>query len=125
MTPFDFVKEIQVGKQDLMQDPTNEKAYVSFVVNRALSYELDCVMSANEMNSRYLVDKKLQFHYLLNTIRGRRRPFHKWAKPETSDVIDQLKEFFGFSDKKAYDALSLLSKEDLEELKTRLDKGGK
>jgi hypothetical protein len=125
MTPFDFVKEIQYGKNDLMGDPQSEKEYVPFVVNKALSYELDCLMAANEMNQRHHLDKKLQFGYLLNIIRARKRPFHKWIKPETSDAIDAIKTFFDCSTRKAQEHLRILSDDQVTEVIQRTQKGGR
>ena len=58
-SPFDFVKEIQVGKHDLMTDPQSEKDYVAFIINKTLSYEMDCLLHANEMNRRHHLDRKL------------------------------------------------------------------
>src|SRR5574340_1027771 len=125
MNPFDFVREIQSGKKDIMTDDLSEKDYVPFVVNKALSYEMDCVLQANEMNQRHHLDKKLQFAYLLNTVRSRKRPFHKWIKPETSDVIDAIKHVFTCSDRKAYENLRVLTKEQVEHLKLITQKGGR
>lgn len=124
MNPFDFVKQIQTGKQDLMVDAQAEKEYVAFVVNRALSYELDCILQANEMNRRHHLDRKLQFGYLINTIRARKRPFHKWAKHETSEAIDAIKLFFDFSDRKAHEALRILTTEQIDQIKSKTSKGG-
>lgn len=125
MNPFDYVKEIQAGKRDIMIDAESEKDYVPFVVNRGLSYEMDCVLYANEMNRRHHLDKKLQFHYLLNTVRARKRPFHKWIKPETSDAMDAIKLIFDCSDRKAREALRILSTEQVESLKLLTQKGGR
>ncbi len=124
MSPFDFVREIQNGKHDLMTDPQSEKEYVPFVVNRTLSYEMDCVLQANEMNRRHHLDKKLQYHFLINIIRARKRPFHKWAKHESSEAIDSIKLFFDFSDRKAHEALRILSPEQVEQIIRKTDKGG-
>jgi hypothetical protein len=124
MSPFDFVKEIQTGKRDLMADPQSEKDYVPFVVNRALSYELDCVMEANAMNSRHHLDKKMQFGYLLRIVRARKRPFHKWAKKDVNESIDAVKKLWEFSDRKALDALRILTPEQIEQVKRITDMGG-
>jgi len=124
MTPYDFVKEIQFGKNDIMTDSLAEKEYVPFVINRALSYEYDCVMQANEMNRRHHLDKVLQFHYLLCTVRSRRRAFQKWAKPVGNDDLETVKEFYHFSDKKAITALKILSEDQIKCIKQALDKGG-
>lgn len=124
MNPFDYVKEIQVGKHDLIVDAQSEKDYIPFLVNKALSYELDCIMQANEMNTRHHTDKKLQFHYLINIIRARKRSYHKWVKPETSEAIDSIKLLFDCSDRKAQEALRILTDEQVEQIKQKTDKGG-
>ena len=125
MNPFDFVKQIQSGKQDLMTDPQSEKEYVPFVINKALSYELDCIMPANEMNQRYHLDKKLQFHYLLHIIRGRKRPFHKWVKQETHEDLSAIKTLFECSNKRAVEILKTITPEQLNLIKERTDIGGR
>jgi len=125
MTPFDFVRQINTSKQDLMTDDLTEKEYVPFVVNRTLSYEMDTLMQANEMNTRAHCDRKLQYHYLLGTVRARKRPFHKWFKAASDDVIDDIKLFYGYSDKRAYEALELLTPEQLQEISEKTDPGGR
>ena len=67
--PFEYVNQILYGKKNLIVDDLTEKAYVPFLTNRSLSYHQDCVLFANEMNRRAHVDKKLQYSYLINTIR--------------------------------------------------------
>jgi hypothetical protein len=123
-SPFDFVKEIQAGKRDLMADPQSEKDYVPFVVNKALSYELDCLMEANAMNSRHHLDKKLQFGYLRHIIRARKRPFHKWIKKETNENIACVKLLWECSERKALEILRVLTPEQLLEVKRVTDPGG-
>lgn len=125
MTPFDFVRQINTGKQDLMTDDLSEKEYVPFVVNRTLSYEMDTILQANEMNMRAGCDKKLQYHYLLGTVRSRKRPFHKWSKAISNDVLDDIKLFFGYSDKRALEALDLLSDQQIQEISEKTDPGGR
>lgn len=72
MTPFDFVNQIMQGKKQLIVDELTEKEYVSFIVNKTLSYHKDCLMYVNEMNKRHFIDKKLQNDFLLNTIRSKK-----------------------------------------------------
>lgn len=124
MTPFDFVNQIMQGKKQLIVDELTEKDYVPFIVNKTLSYHKDCLMYVNEMNKRHFIDKKLQNDFLINTIRSRKRPFIKWAKSEKSEDIECIKKIYGFSDKKAYDALRLLNDEQIQELKEKTDIGG-
>ena len=71
MGPFDFVKSINYQKQDLLEDDYDnelEKQYIPYIVNKALSFTCDTVLHANEVNARPFLDKKLQYHYLLNIV---------------------------------------------------------
>jgi len=124
MSPFDYVNSILQNKKDLMVDEATEKEYAPFLVNRSLSYHKDCIMYANEMNQRHLIDKKLQYHFLLNTVRSQKRPFAKWAKPVKSDDLECIKQIYNFSDTKAREALRILSDEQIQELKEKTDIGG-
>lgn len=124
MSPFDFVKEIQSTKRDLMVDPQSEKDYAAFIINKTLSYELDTLLGANEMNRRHHLDRKLQYHYLLHTIRARRRGFHKWSKPGENDALEAVKEVWECSDRKATEILRILSPTQIEEVMSLINKGG-
>lgn len=124
MNPFDYVNEILKGKNNLIVDEYTEKQYNPFLVNRSLSYHLDCIAYANEMNRRHHLDKKLQNDFLINTIRSRKRSFAKWVKSEKSEDIECIKQYFNYSDTKAREALSLLSDEELIKIKERTDTGG-
>jgi hypothetical protein len=122
--PFDYVNSILQNKKNLIVDELTEKDYQAFLVNRTLSYHKDCIMYANEMNRRHLADKKLQYDFLLNTIRSQKRPFAKWVKSEKSDNLECIKQVFGLSDQKARDAMRLLSNEQIQQLKEQTDTGG-
>ena len=103
----------------------NEKDYHAFVVNRALSFHYDCVLQANEMNKLPSLSGVLQYQYLLNTIRGYKRPFRKWEKRETIDDLEAVKEYYNYSYEKAKEVLVLLSNAQKEEIRKAIDKGGK
>ena len=124
MNPFDFVKEILQGKKQLIVDDLTEKEYNPFIINRSLSYHKDCVLYANEMNRRHFLDKKLQNDFLLNTVRSQKRNFAKWVKVEKSDDLECIKQIYGFSDSKAREALQLLNKDQIQQLKEQTDIGG-
>ena len=69
MNPFDFVRQINHGKVNLIDEtPELEKEYKQFIINRALSFNHDTVRCANEMNFHNHLDSKLQFDFFLNTI---------------------------------------------------------
>lgn len=122
MNPFEFVNSINMTKKDLIVD--NEKDYNSFMVNRSLSYFNDTVLLANEMNKYHHLDGKLQYHFLLNTVRKRKR-FSKWVKPETVNDIEAVKEYYGYSNDKARQVLPLLSPDTLTKIKNKVQKGGR
>ena len=124
MNPFDYVNAINYTKKDIMQTPEDESAYNPFMVNRSLSYFSDTVGIANEMNRYHHLEKRLQFSFLINIIRKRKR-FSKWVKPELENDVDVVKEYYGYSNEKAKSVLSLLNNGQIEELKKRIYKGGK
>lgn len=124
MNPFDFVNSINSTKKDLMRDdPTTERLYTPFVVNRSLSYFPDTVAYAQAMNCNHHIDNLLQYHYLLNSIRPSKR-FSKWAKKEESGDLEVVKQYYGYSNEKAIQALRVLTEQQLEQIKQRLERGG-
>ena len=122
--PFDYATAILQTKKQLIIDEISEKAYAPFLVNRALSQHKDCVLFANEMNRRHGLDKRLQNDFLLNTVRSMKRPFAKWAKAEKNDDLECIRLAFSMSDSKAREAVRLLSKEQILQLKEDTYKGG-
>jgi hypothetical protein len=128
MNPFDYINAINITKKNLMHGSENdalaEKDYSPFLTNRALSYHQDTIAYANQMNVNYHVDNKLQFEFLLNIVRARKR-FAKWEKKDKNGDLSIVKEYFGYSDSKAYQALTILSKQQLSMIRKKLEKGGK
>ena len=122
MNPFDFIKSITYTKQDIMHD-LNESEYESFLTNRALAYYQDCILYANEMNRRFEISNRLQYHYLLNTIRKRKR-FAKWIKPEKIDDLKTVMEYYQISRAKAEEYLNILSDREVEYLRKKMNIGG-
>ena len=123
ITPFDFINAINYSKDDLIVDDWSEKQYIPYIVNKGLSYGSDTVIPANEMNSRPHLERKLQFQFLINTIRPKKR-FNKWIKAEKIEAIELVKQYYGYSTEKARQVLPLLSKIQLDYLKQKLEKGG-
>ena len=121
--PFDYITSISFSKEDMMEDELGEKEYNAFMVNRGLSYFPDTIMYANEMNLNAQVDKKLQYHYLINSIRPRKR-FSKWAKRKDDVDLQIVMEYFGYNIDKAKSALSILSPDDVNKIKEKMNKGG-
>ena len=124
MSPFDFLNTINYSKTDIMVDDLTEKSYNGFMVNRSLSYFPDAVGFANVMNQYHLMDNKLQYHFLINIIRKRKR-FSKWMKPEQVSDIEAIKQYYGYSNEKAKQVFSLLSPEQITIIIQKVSKGGR
>jgi hypothetical protein len=122
MTPFDYVdfilrKKTPDGELDF-------KDYAPFLANRSLSYHLDCILHANDMNRFPGLDKDMQYQYFLNSIRPMKRKFQPWQKSKEDENIECVKTYFGYSNAKAKEALRILTDEQIAEIKIRTDKGG-
>ena len=122
MKPFDFINSITY-KKNIAMDSTNESSYNPFITNRALSQFIDCILLANEMNTRHHVDNKLQYDYLINRIRPKNR-FKKWDKKQDNESIELIKQYYGYNNDKASSALSILSEQQLDIIRKKLNKGG-
>lgn len=120
----EIIPSILQTKKSVIHDDIDVKDYTPFVVNRALSYHMDCVLYANEMNLHPELEKDLQYQYLLNTIRPMKRKFQPWQKSEVDKNIECVKIYFGYSNQKAKEALRILNDDQLAEIKRRTDKGG-
>jgi len=124
MNPFEYVNAINMTKKNIMVDDIAEKQYVPYMTNRSMSYFNDTVLIANEMNINHHLDNRLQFDFFINIIRKRKR-FSKWFKPESQSDVEVVKAYYGYSNEKARQVLPLLTKEQLEVLKKKVDKGGR
>jgi len=124
MNPFDYLKAINETKKDIMVDDIAEKEYNPFIINRGLSFFKDTILYANEMNRYHHLDHRVQFDFFINIIRKKKR-WSKWIKASDVDNLQLIKEYYGYSNEKAKSALSLMSNEQIEQLKQRIYKGGK
>ena len=124
MNPFNYVNSINDTKQDIMIDDMTEKSYNSFMICRSLSYFPDTIAFANIMNQYHHIDNKLQYHFLLNIIRKKKR-FSKWMKPDVDRDLEVVKEYYGYSNEKAKQVMGLLRKDQINVLRRKVNKGGK
>jgi hypothetical protein len=120
----DIIPALQKTKVDLRADDGFAKTYAPFMVNRAMSNSVDCAMAANEMNQRHFLDKDVQFRYYLNTLRAWKRPWSPWSKKDTAPHLDAVKEYFGYSERKALAALQVLTDDQLANIVESVSKGG-
>ena len=124
MNPFKFTDAINYTKEDIMIDDITEKAYNPFLINRSLSYFPDTVAIANEMNKYHHLDNRLQFSFLINIIRKRKR-FSKWIKPEIEDDVEVVKKYYGYSNEKSRQILPLLTSQQIDIIRKKVSKGGR
>ena len=124
MNPFEYVNAINYTKKDIMVDDIAEKAYAPYMVNRQLSYFPDTVLAANAMNRNHHLDNRLQFDFFINIIRKRKR-FSKWYKPETISDLEVVKKYYGYSNEKAHQVLTILTTDQINELKRKVMTGGR
>ena len=122
----DYVPAISHNKKKLMDsgDDQWEKKYLPFLINRNFSNFQDSLMQAQEMNIHHTADHKMQFDFLLNSIRPRKR-FAKWLKASKVKDIEYVKEFYGYNNEKAKVALTILNDEQIATIKQKLEKGGR
>jgi len=120
----DWLNSINFNKENLIEeDSTLVKEYPPFIVNKCLSGHLDCVLFANEMNRYHFLDKDMQYNFYLNILRKRKR-FSPWLRKEKISDIEYVKQYYGYSNEKASQVLKILSDEQIEFIKQRLDTGG-
>ena len=121
----DWLNSINQTKKNLIdEDPSLEKEYPPYVVNKCLSGSIDCVLLVNEMNMNHSLSRKLQYDFLINTVRVKKR-FSPWIRKEKIKDIDAVKSYYGYSNEKAEQSLKILSNEQLNFIKQKLDTGGR
>ena len=121
----DWLNSINFNKDNLIEeDPEAISSYPPYIVNRCLSGSVDTILFANEMNKYSNLDKDMQYHFFLYTLRKRKR-FSPWLKKEQIDDLDLVKKHYGYSNEKARVAVSLLTKTQLEYIRNKHDMGGK
>jgi hypothetical protein len=120
----DWLNSINQTKNNLIdEDPLFEKEYPPYIINRCLSGEIDCIMFVNEMNMCNFLPKKMQYDFLLNSLRKKRR-FSPWLRQDKIKDLDYVKRYYGYSNEKAKQALRILTKEQLTFIKSKFETGG-
>ena len=117
----DWLNSINFTKEDLSE---HAKDYPSYIINRCLSGHLDCVMFANEMNLHHSLDKDMQYSFFLNSLRKKKR-FSPWLRKDKVTDLECVKKYYGYSNEKASQALKILTTEQINFIKQRLEIGGK
>ena len=120
----DWLNSINQTKKNLIdEDSSVEKEYSPYIINRCLSGHLDCILFVNEMNQYHFLPKKIQYDFLLNSLRTKKR-FAPWLRKDTIKDLDNVKRYYGYSDEKAKQALRILSKKQLNFIQSKFETGG-
>ena len=119
----DWLNSINSTKENLMEDLSNKKDYPPYIINRCMSAHVDCILYANEMNMHSHLSKDMQYAFYLNGIRKKKR-FSPWIRKDKVNDIDAVKQYCGYSNEKASQALKVLNNTQLNFIKQRLEKGG-
>jgi len=120
----DWLNSINQTKNNLIdEDPLLEKEYPAYVINRCLSGHIDCIMFSNEMNLNSSLSKKMQYDFLLNSLRKKKR-FSPWIRQDKIKDLDYVKRYYGYSNEKAKQSLRILTKEQLTFIKSKFETGG-
>ena len=123
----DYLNSINLNKNNLMDedsDPAWKSKYPAYIINKCMSHHMDTVMYANEMNQYSFLDSKMQYDFYIHIVRPRRR-FSPWGKKQKVDDLDLVKRYYGYSTDKAIQALRILSPNQIDYIKDKLNKGGK
>ena len=120
----EWLKSINLSKKNLIdEDPSLEKEYSPYIINRIFSGHLDAILFANEMNQYHFLPKRMQYDFFLNTLRTKKR-FSPWLHKDEIKDLELVKRYYGYSNEKAKQALKILTKKQLNFIKSKFDTGG-
>ncbi len=120
----DWLISINQTKENLIDgDQSLENEYSPYIINRCLSGHIDCLMFANEMNMNHFLPKKMQYDFYINSLRKKKR-FSPWLRQDKIKDLDYVKRYYGYSNEKAKQALKILTKEQLNFIKSKFEIGG-
>ena len=120
----DWLNSINFNKENLIEeDPSTIKDYAPYIINRCLSGSIDSVLFSNEMNKYSFLQKDMQYSFYLNSLRKKKR-FSPWLRKEKVTDLEIIKQYYGYSNEKASNALKILTPEQINYIKQRLDTGG-
>jgi hypothetical protein len=121
----DWLNSINTNKKNLIdEDPDSAKEYAPYIINKCMSGHLDTVLLANEMNINSQLDKKMQYDFFINIVRPRKR-FSPWLKKEKIESLQVVKQYYGYSEEKAKSALKILTQDQIDFIKQKMNRGGK
>lgn len=125
MSPFEYAGSLSATRDNIWVDGISEKEYNPYMVNRALSYHVDTVMYAQEMNARGHLPPKMQYDFYRLGITSKKKRFSKWHKPEKDEIAQQIAMHYGLSLRQAQQYMTLLNNDEMSIVMEKLNKGGR
>ena len=122
----DYLNAINYTKEPLLDSEDDQwvKKYPPYIINRCISPFPDTIQLVNEINQLHHLDKKLQYDFLINSLRARKR-YTPWMKAKKLENLEYVKEYYGYNNEKAKSALDILNDEQISTIKTKINKGGR
>ena len=122
----DYLNAINYTKEPLLdtEDEQWVKKYPPYIINKCIAPFPDSLMLVNEINQLHHLDKKLQYDFLINSLRARKR-YTPWMKAKKLENLEYVKEYYGYNNEKAKSALDILNDEQISAIKTKLNKGAR
>lgn len=125
---FDIIKKIN-NKIELSEEEIAnfDKIYNRYIVNRYFSMfpdTVDAVYELTRMETQYHDMSNFQHYIYLNNIVPKRNRFEKWGKVIESEAVELLKQVYRYSTKTAIEVAKVLSEDDLDILRSKVEKGG-
>jgi hypothetical protein len=119
-----WLTSINFSKENLIEEiPENISSYTPYIINKCVAGHLDTILFANELNQYPYISKDMQYAFYLHSLRKKKR-YTPWVKKEDAENLATIKEYYGYNDKRALEALRLLNREEINFIKQRLNKGG-
>jgi hypothetical protein len=119
-----WLTSINFSKENLIEEiPENISSYTPYIINKCVAGHLDTILFANELNQYPYISKDMQYAFYLHSLRKKKR-YTPWVKKEDVENLAAIKEYYGYNDKRALEALRLLNREEINFIKQRLNKGG-
>ena len=120
-----YLNSINLNKKSVLDtdDPGWEKNYPPYIINKCMSHHMDTVLYANEMNMKHDIPSRLQYDFYIHIVRPRKR-FSPWGKQDKVKDLDVVKQYYGYSNEKAKQVLSLLTEKQIRFIQNKLEVGG-
>ena len=116
-TVFTYLKLI--NKADKTDIEVDDEIYNQFLINRGLSYHIDTVAIANEMNKYGCISNQMHFDFMRNVVSPRNR-YAKWTKPHKHGKAAVISQYYGITLKKAYEYIGIISDDKIERMEKEL-----